>query len=349
MSTQTAKTLLVEMLPDLKETVPYRFTHEDLTNQISVKIGPYANHKHSVKCGYRRESCETKPGRLIRQPNYPPDAELHGSFLYTLSNAYSHHQSVSFAPHDLWYVLLTEIARMVEKTPEEFRSIYTKSPEKIEILVPTNDPTYLPLDLIISELTRLVPVDISLFIPEFSTHTDNSRVACMAAFADAAKSFYSYMTFCCGIKSLEVRGTVNDWKMFKYNLGEIKKLFESAKPARSIGTSIGTWLTKVEDRIQNIIDSLNGGDTEFYRDIFSTTRVGSGGELNVNGWFGSEFFRESGSNPKITNYPNTWSLVPFKNVDTGRTFTDAFGCFYSTNNNGMRTPHYDRFTFEYSS
>jgi hypothetical protein len=319
MQTQAVNVLRVDLNPQLEETKPYRITTvDDLGKSIASQLDP-------------------KSKSLVRNPSIPSGAEVHGSFLYTLSDAYSLHQSVSFGPHDLWYVLLTEIARMVNATPDEFRTIFTKSSEKIEILVETGDPTYLPMDRIISELTRLVPVDLSLFLPEFTTHTDQSRVACMAAFADAVKSYYDYSTYLCGIKALEIRGTVNDWEMFGSHVHEVKHI---------LGAKVFTWLSNVERRIINIIESLQGGETEFYKDIFSTTRIGSGGELLVNGWFGTEFFRERGSMPKIDNYPNTWSLVPFKNIETNRSFTDAFGCFYSTVNDGFRTPQYSNFTFE---
>ena len=158
----------------------------------------------------------------------------------------------------------------------------------------------------------------------------------MAAFADAVKSYYSYSTYLCGIKSLEIRGTLEDWQMFNWCIQGLKYALKDFAP----------WLSKIEARINLIADSVCGGNTEFYKDIFSSTRIGSGGELLINGWFGTEFFINAGDFPKIENFPNTWSVVPFKNLDTGRKFLDAYGCFYSTLVDGFHVPDYGRFTLE---
>jgi Domain of unknown function (DUF4419) len=356
MSTVQAHTpLLIELHPNLTETKAYReLTLENLAGRIQGTIGKTGVRliRHPEIIGNR--IAVARPHTLIYDPatktcSPAPDetmiegTELAGSFMYMLSNAHSHHQSISIAPHDLWYVMLSEIARAVEAAPETYRAIYTKSPEKIDIKVPTSEVTILPLECIIAELTRLVPVDFSLFLPDFTTHSDNSRVASMAAFADAAKSFYNYMTFSCGIKAVELRGTKNDWEMFTSQAGDLRKAFSKA----GIPENVLNWLSGIKERSLLIGECLKGGDTSFFCKMFSSQSIGSGGELSVDGWFGREFFMKAGPH-KIENYPNTWSLVPFTNLDTGRKFTDAFGCFYATvEEGGMRTPQYGRYTFEH--
>lgn len=269
------------------------------------------------------------------------------SFLYALSKTYSFHQSISFGPHDLWYVMLTEIARTVNANSERFRELFTKSTEKVNIIVPTSSDEYLPLDVVMEELQKLVPIDLSLFLPEFSTHTPESKVACAGAFADTVKSYYNYMTFCCGIKNVEVRGTPDDWGMFCDRIARLYKVFSSFP-------EITDWLKGIWDRADKILGSiLPGGQTDFYKTIFSSTQIGSGGELSVDGWFVKDFFmpsKDRGNCPKIENFPMTWSVVPFENLETKRKFNDIFGCFYSTvSETGLRTPQYGRFTFEIKS
>lgn len=312
--------LIVQIDPSLTETAPWRkMTKENLVATIQRKIGQSARPMHT--------------------PMVPEDALIQDSFLDGLSTAYSLHQKISFGPHDLWYVMLSEVARLVNASADTYRHLFTKSAEKIEILVPTPGITILPLELITSELRRMVPVDLDLFLPEFTTHTDQSRVACMAAFADTCKSYYNYMTFMCGIRELEVRGSVDDWVRFASHLDGIQAAFNMDE--------ITIWTERMKSRITQIIASLNGGPTDFYRDIFTQKNVGSGGELLIDGWFANDFFEEKCSLPKITNFPLTWSMVPFKNIDTGRTFTDVHGCFYSTKSEGgFKVPQYGRFTFE---
>ena len=49
---------------------------------------------------------------------------------------------------------------------------------------------------------------------------------------------------------------------------------------------------------------------------------------------------------KLENFPNTWSVVPFKNIETGREFSMVHGCFYSEIERGFRVPGYGYLTFE---
>src|ERR1700733_9238119 len=89
-----------------------------------------------------------KNSTLIRSPYLPEGAEVQQSFLYGLSTTYSLHRKISFGPHDLWYVILTEIARLVNASPDKYRHLFTKSPEKIDIKVFSTDPSILPLETV---------------------------------------------------------------------------------------------------------------------------------------------------------------------------------------------------------
>lgn len=317
LGTSNAGSQVFRLNPDLEEGTPYRKeTIEDLIQRIHSRM-------------------DVKPIGTV-STSLTPDMNIQQSLVYGLSEAYSFHQAISIAPHDLWYVIMTEIAREVNANPATYRTIFTSSDTKINIMVHSG-PGVLPIESIINELTRLVPVDLNLFIPEFSTYNQMALAATMAAFADATKSYYNYMTFCCGIREIEFRGSIADWQLMVTHAVELQNVFRS--------TVLETFLVKVAGRAQTIVDVLSGGDPEVLQSIFSSTRIGSGGELRVDGWFASDFFVKGGGH-KIENYPNTWSLVPFKDLPTGRKFTDVYGAFHNTIENGFRVQNYGRFTFE---
>jgi len=175
-----------------------------------------------------------------------------------------------------------------------------------------------------------------MFLPDFSTHTFESKMATMAAFADAVKSYYSYMTLACGIHSLEIRGSANDWQLFTNHLNVLDQMF---------GSTFRSWFERIRNRVDNISDAIAGGSTNFLHTIFSSTRIGSGSELKIDGWFASDFFIKGGGH-KLNNYPNTWSVVPFENIETGRKFSMTHGCFYSERKGQFNVPNYGYFTFE---
>ena len=239
---------------------------------------------------------------------------------------------------------MTEIARTINASPSTFETLFTRTPGvKQTIIVEGFDN--LDLTAVCLQLRQLVPVDIDLFLPDFDTHTFESKMATMAAFADAVKSYYSYMTLACGIKSIEIRGGLHDWQLFQTHLNALNKLFHSTF------SPFAAWFGRIEARVNNIIEAIQGGSTEFFQTIFTATRVGSGSEQNVDGWFGREFFfgeedEWKYGGRKLTNFPNTWSIVPFEHINTGQKFSMVQGCFYSEVERGFRVPGYGYLTFE---
>lgn len=286
------------------------------------------------------------------------DNEIHASYMYMVRCAYSVHDAVRISPHDLWYIVLCEIAATINSNSDAFRFLFTNSTEKTEITVLANDPTHLPLDAIVANLRDLVPADVDLFIPEFTTHTENSRTACYAAFADAVKSYYSYSTFCCGLPAVEIGGTREDWVLFGKNITQIAALLEPAmaKLAKPVtnqwGEVSGTmaisrkYFDKVSARVSMICDIFDGGDTTFVKSLYRDKNVGSGGQIDVTGWL-AEFY----VNPtkRIDGFNPCLSIVPYKNIDTGRNFSVVFGSFSSHFENDVRVADYGSFVFEHEA
>ena len=220
----------------------------------------------------------------------------------------------------MWFLLLTEIADIVEKNVEACRPIFTQSPEKIEILVPTDDVEAIDLNYVESELRRLVPVDVNTFIPNFSTITPQARYACLASFCDSASNYYSYSTFCCGIPEIKIDGTRDDWALLQTHATEITNILSN------VGLSfVNPWLSRASGAIDRILTALDTGSGETLQTILTQSRVGSGGQQKLDGWF-VDFYLKNLRGHQIEGFPNTWARVPYKNLDSGREFVGIHGC-----------------------
>jgi len=276
------------------------------------------------------------------------------SFLYMVRDCYSAHHAVKVNPHDLWYVVLCEIATTMNANSDAFRDIFTTSSEKTEIIVETSDSTHLPLDAIINQLRHHVPGDVELFIPEFTTHTRGSRLACYAAFADAVKSYYSYGTLLCGLPAVEFGGTKADWELFGSNLTHIalmlKPIIDGLSQPGHDGWGRGdaanvssAYFHRVISRVEQVCELFDGGSEQFVRDFYSHRNVGSGSQKDVSGWIADFYVNTTKS---LDNFNPCLSVVPYKNHDSGREFTLVYGAFSSTVEDGFRTAQYDGLVFE---
>src|SRR3990167_9458970 len=132
----------------------------------------------------------------------------HTNYLEYLQMAWGSHHGIILSPDIFWFILLNESASHIKDNSEHYRSLFTTAKEgegKTKIIVPTLDPQLISLDLIADELKKLVPTDIDIFIPKFSTSTPASAFAFKSAFADAMSPYYDYMMLLCGISKIQLQ------------------------------------------------------------------------------------------------------------------------------------------------
>lgn len=288
--------MIVVLNQDLAEVAPFRPTEASVADMYSRSVMEKLKLPWRSKVNFVREF---EPG----------EGQLQYGFLGMLSDAYSRHVKVAVAPHDIWFVVMTGLAEVIAENVSACRPLFTNQEGKTQIAIAVGDPTDLTgnIDAFEAELRKLVPLDIDMFVPDFSTHTKASRNATMAAFMDGVKVYYDYAMFLCGIPAVKVLGTLEDWKLFKQRLMEIDVMFAS------VGVSISQWFGRVSAIADNIIETLEGEDrTEWWTNIFSQRNQGSGGQKSINGWV-VDLYRD-GRPGLIESFGFTCAAVPFKNL-----------------------------------
>ena len=160
-----------------------------------------------------------------------------------LKEANEKHLEIVLSPDHVWFTLMCEVARLVEADPERYRSHFTTRPQgsdKIAIRIKTDKPQDLTtyIDRIIDQLRVLLPSNLATrALIDFSTITPTTLLAQHAAFADMAKSYYSYCG--CqgaqgyhpppkpGIAKVHLMGTPDDWaKIRLYWVEMAERLFD---------------------------------------------------------------------------------------------------------------------------
>lgn len=272
-------------------------------------------------------------------------------FANVVASAYSSHLGLVVHPHDIWYVVLSNIAAIVGAKPENYREIYTATAEgKQEILVPTNGTQEIDVNALILKLDECMPVDISLFLPDLSTATPMAKLAMSCAVLDAAKHYYDYGMFCCGIPFIDLRGTWDDWNtMFTnlMNIGFVANGGQDDPVTRAKVTPLTNYIAKACRVILEIKNSFHKDQTEFWNDIFTKQNVGSGGDLKITGWI-CDLYHNVKQGSLIRSFHDAVSQFPYVDKSTKEHFMMFAGAFGSNVVDGAIEIAYDRVIVKYT-
>ncbi len=257
----------------------------------------------------------------------------HLNYMEYLQMAWGNHYSVILSPDIFWFILLNESAGHIKDNSEHYRSLFTTASEgKTDIVVPTMDPQLIDLNLIADELRKLVPTDIDIFIPRFSTSTPSSSFAFKAAFADAMSPYYNYMMLLCGIPKLQVQGTIEDWNQLSDGIEKLKGLLNKDE-------SIIGYFDRIKNVAKSIINNIETPNADFWKGMFSLDRCGSGSQVDVNGWIVDLYIKK----PRpayVNNFPTNVAKVSYTLINTGQKFEMKYGLFSSNNEDGFLVPDF---------
>ena len=258
--------------------------------------------------------------------------QRHENYLAYLRMAWSNHYGVVISPDIIWHLILSEVGTHIKDNSDYYKSLFTTSENKIEITVPTADPQLIDLDLIIESLKKLVPIDINLFIPEFTTSTKSSSLAFMAAFADAMTPYYSYSMYLCGIPKIKILGEKSDWDKISLNIGALRGVLDKDDEIMNYVMDISVLISKIRSNYGSV-------DKSFLMDIFLLKECGSGHQSEVFGWI-HNFFIKNPDIRYVQNYPTCISKVPYTLLDTGQKFELCHGLFSSAKEDGFLIPEF---------
>jgi hypothetical protein len=279
-----------------------------------------------------------KYARLQSEGSFVGAGMVQYGFVGLLSQAYSSHLPVAVGPHDLWYIANCELAARVAKEPETFRHLFSESKEKQTLMVPTANVTHLDYAALRRLLEQKIPTPgiVGLLVPELSTVTGPEHLALCASLADAMQHYYEYMTFCCGIPSIRVRGTKEDWLLLSGNANMLAATFH-------FHADTAAYYEKISNLFDQIAQSFDKDMSKFWRSIFTQENVGSGSQVEIDGWI-TDFFSSRGRN--LESFETSISLVPYKNLETQREFLGVTGAFHSSLFDGFYYTNYSQVTFE---
>ena len=180
----------------------------------------------------------------------------HSAF-YTFIYAYQFHFPIALSPDIIWLLIVQGFSRYVNYNAEELRHYFVNFEGKKELQV--QNPPSLPESMtkeqwetvfssVCNEISKHVGKDlINELTPNFTTTTPTSLTACQLSMMATFKRYFHYRSvlFKCGIPSVYLEGTVEDWQKVK---AKVQTLAKYKLP----------WADKLDNIINEFINAKEG-------------------------------------------------------------------------------------------
>ncbi|MBR0175475.1 MAG: DUF4419 domain-containing protein [Bacteroidales bacterium] len=188
-----------------------------------------------------------------------------------LLRAWCQHRPVVLTPDAIWMVISQGFSHYVNQNPEKMRRMLVDHEGKkdLDVWIDVN-PFSGQADWagIISNWTSQIDKYsskglASTLVADFSTTGVNERIASEVTLMDAVKPYFDYNLFyiVCGIPSITLTGTPQDWQ----------KVLDKTLALKEFG--MGWWVSDLEPILKQFIKASEGSpDLSFWKDIVKKTR-----------------------------------------------------------------------------
>ena len=291
------------------------FTYSEYKNKF------YENFKSRNSKSYEIILSNVKISQIINHYNY----------LEYLNYAYTNHLGVVLTPDILWYTILCELNTVIKSDIKKYKKYFTKSPDKKQIISITKDDFIkLGNQKFIEQFENYIPINIDLFLEEFSTTDYVSKQAMNATFCDAISLYHEYTINGCGIPWIEIDGNQEDY------IKIVKKIFE----LQDIFVDNQLFLESTLNILSNIIKSFDEDiDLDFFKNVFYAEKCDNCHQSKIYGWF-SDLFINKPEPRFLCNFPSHISAIPFSVSATeyeDKKFESLYGCMRQRKQRGRRT------------
>jgi hypothetical protein len=198
--------------------------------------------------------------------------------LSAVSRAFADHRPLVLSPDAVWLTIAQGVAQHIRLHAEELRPRLVRHTGRRRLTVTVHggvprdaagwaDATGSFAKLLAAEID-----DADLFECDFSTSTDVERTAGRIVLLDAYSPYFAYwMTAICGIPSVTVTGTVEDWRRIRARVDALP------------GFGLATWCRSLAPIADEFVRAAAGQhDRDFWRRIYNPIDA-YGGDV-ITGW-----------------------------------------------------------------
>jgi len=198
--------------------------------------------------------------------------------------AYNEHNGLVLRPDDVWQAIATQFSFYVSGNAETLRSRFVDHEGQEELTVDgggnLRSADYEALAKAMSaEIAKNIkdPSVTSWLTPNFSTTTETDRVAAAITVMATMKEYFRYK-FCllCGLPSVELLGTVEDWEKL---LAKTRRLNEF-----DVDGNMKKWQTMLEPIVAEMLETKKGKRNMDWWQKIAHYKGGGSGPTYISGW-----------------------------------------------------------------
>jgi hypothetical protein len=263
---------------------------------------------------YLSQYRENKCTRILQGTDFKGAFPNSNGFVNTVVESYNHHHNLVIRPDDIWTAIIIQFSFYVNANAEEFRNKFVnfEGKKKLEIRVKgclTSAPYDLCVKLMSEEIHKnLVDDEVKNWIlPKFTTTTQDDYITNGVVFMATMKKYFSYQyTIFCGIPSVTLHGTVEDWQNLRNRLKKLNNY------------KLEKWVYLLEPIVDQFIRARSGDiDMDFWQKICHYSGGGSGPEY-ISGWITAFcVFNEEGEWQGYVLEDKTWPIIDTDDIPVG--------------------------------
>jgi len=224
---------------------------------------------------------------LVQQPveacsdfaRYMVGCEYHG-LISTAAQAFKDHRPLRLAPDHIWLTIAQGFAQHINNNAEEMRHNFVKHKGKEKIIVrrdeflkgsPENDWESV-FDEFGLKIREFVGSTYYLVVSDFSTTDPTAKAASEIVLMDSMKSYFKYEVHTlCGIPSVELEGTVDDWEKLRDKVQQLQPFVP------------GWWYDNIDKVAYECVQASKGHVDKVWWSSLYNLFGGSGGDT-ISGW-----------------------------------------------------------------
>jgi hypothetical protein len=208
-------------------------------------------------------------------------------FVQACIESYSHHHHLHIRPDDVWITILTQLSLYVNANAEQLRSQFVSHDGQKELAIVAEGNRYsVSWASIAEQFTTALGKNVNdptlerWILQSFSTTTDTDRAVAAIAMMGTLQAYFSYKVYLrCGIPSVTLHGTREDWVQLRDAVIDVTKL-----PA--FGAETEAWSRVLGVVLIHFIDSFDNPNSSATRDFWQKIAHYSGGGSGPRYWSG---------------------------------------------------------------